>query len=179
MGPLDTVIPVSFSTIEFVISYQHRKPLFFDSIFSNSFLNTRTKYSIPELTWLCRNMGISSKVLPYTHPLLSSTSGHLIPVTVFLGCLFSGLFTLLLSRVSVQCHYVKKLWMHHDQRSGGSVLIIPWYFILLILHCRSWCFPTRSCSMWLPGSPNKSLCLQTGGHQQCVKQPHLHRHKHL
>lgn len=64
MGLLDPVIPVSFSTIEFVISYQHRKTLFFDSIFSNSFLNTRTKYSIPELTWLCRNMGISSKVLP-------------------------------------------------------------------------------------------------------------------
>lgn len=69
MGPVDTVIPVSFSTIEFVISYQHRKTLFFDSIFSNSFLNTRTKYSIPELTWLCRNMGISSKVLKSTHTL--------------------------------------------------------------------------------------------------------------
>lgn len=76
---------------------------------------------------------------------------------------------------SPESQYSVIMW----RSSGDAVLIIPWYSILSIVPCRSWCFPTRSCSMWLPGRPNISLCLQTGGHQQCVKQPHLHRHKHL
>lgn len=111
------------------------------------------------LTCLSGNMGVSCNILPFVHSLLSSPTGHFTPVTPFLGISSSGRFTHLLSRDQ---YSVRMSWSDgpvHNQDTGDSVLLIPWYYILSLLPCRFWYFTTRSCRTWMPGKPNKSFCM--------------------